>query len=94
MTGAIYQFSVMRNQLILLNFLSTENNSDEKDFVTHISCGETKNIAATRQGAIYDIPSKIYQFEKHVKIQKISCGHEHTVLLTKNGDVYSWGNGL
>ncbi|XP_059611056.1 uncharacterized protein LOC132257957 [Phlebotomus argentipes] len=92
--GQLYQFSVEKNQMIMLNFISTEDSSEQKNQITHVACGETKNIAITNQNAVYDIPSKIHKFEKHVKIQKISCGHEHALLLTKNGDVYSWGNGL
>ncbi|XP_055683095.1 RCC1 domain-containing protein 1 [Lutzomyia longipalpis] len=93
--GELFRYSVERNHMLLLNFIATEGDlKTGEHLITHIACGETKNIAVTNQNVIYDIPSKIYKFDKHIKVQKISCGHEHAVLLTKNGDVFSWGNGL
>ena len=37
---------------------------------------------------------KIHEFPKHQKIKKIVCGVEHCLLLTSNGDVFSFGCGL
>ncbi|GAB0092398.1 RCC1 domain-containing protein 1 [Sergentomyia squamirostris] len=94
-SGKLYKYCADKNEFILLNFLTADDNSLGSDhFITHIACGETKNIAVTNQNIIYDIPTKIHKFSKHIKIQKISSGHEHVVLLTRNGDVYTWGNGL
>lgn len=41
-----------------------------------------------------DEQKTIYEFPKHQKIKKIVCGTEHCVLLTSNGDVFSFGCGL
>ncbi|CRK92458.1 CLUMA_CG006020, isoform A [Clunio marinus] len=37
---------------------------------------------------------KLHEFASHQRIKKISCGMEHCVLLTSNGDVFSFGCGL
>lgn len=40
-------------------------------------------------------PKKVDFFEKNnIKVKKLSAGLYHTVALTTEGDVYSWGRGL
>ena len=40
------------------------------------------------------IPKKIKFFEeKGIKIKDIACGIRHCVVLTEQGDVYTWGRG-
>ncbi len=36
------------------------------------------------------VPIKVIGLEMH-KITEISCGAYHSLVLTNNGDVYSWG---
>ena len=34
----------------------------------------------------------VIEFSKIVKIEEISCGSRHTLILTDRGDIYGWGN--
>lgn len=38
--------------------------------------------------------NKIHEFHKHQKIKKMASGAEHCLLLTSNGDIFSFGCGL
>lgn len=74
------------------------NNSAESkksdEFITDICCGETMSIAVTNKNTLYSIPSKIHQFPSHVKVKKMVCGIEHTLVLTTNGDIFAFGSGM
>jgi alpha-tubulin suppressor-like RCC1 family protein len=47
-------------------------------------------------GAAYDayqeIPTKVLSLGAAVKGVRIACGHKHTALLDKDGNVWVWGN--
>lgn len=62
--------------------------------ITHIACGMHIVCAVSNANGVYNIPSKILQLPRHMRVQQLVCGLEHALLLTTNGDVYSWGNGL
>ncbi|CAD6992391.1 unnamed protein product [Ceratitis capitata] len=62
--------------------------------ITHIACGSNINVAISATNTVYSVPSKIHQFQKHFRVQQLQCGFEHALLLSGNGDVYSWGNGF
>ncbi|XP_011192309.2 RCC1 domain-containing protein 1 [Zeugodacus cucurbitae] len=66
----------------------------EHAHITHIACGANINVAISEANAVYSVPSKIHQFSKHFRVKQLQCGFEHAVLLSANGDVYSWGNGF
>ncbi|EDV42565.1 uncharacterized protein Dana_GF18053 [Drosophila ananassae] len=63
--------------------------------VEHIACGSHMNVAVSSENAVYSIPSCLHQFPgRQFRVKQLECGHEHAVLLSRNGDVYTWGNGL
>ncbi|XP_049306541.1 RCC1 domain-containing protein 1 [Bactrocera dorsalis] len=62
--------------------------------ITHIACGSNINVAISETNAVYSVPSKIHQLPKHFRVKQLQCGFEHALLLSANGDVYSWGNGF
>lgn len=101
--GNCYKFLFDSAELCELNFLGVDQNSSLSDetplgkksdtgVVEHIACGHTFSVAVTSTNVVYNIPSRIYEFPKHVKVKKVSCGAEHALILTTNGDVYSWGS--
>ncbi|XP_054735336.1 RCC1 domain-containing protein 1 [Anastrepha obliqua] len=66
----------------------------ERLHITHIACGSNITVAVSATNAVYSVPSKIHQFPKHFRVRQIQCGFEHALLLSANGDIYSWGNGF
>lgn len=66
----------------------------ESFHITHIACGSNINVAISETNTVYSVPSKIHQFPKHFRVKQLQCGFEHALLLSANGDVYSWGNGF
>lgn len=69
-----------------------ELNSRLDEYITHIAAGRSFSIVVTNKNNVYNLPLKIYTFPTHVKIKKISCGNEHCLILTSNGDLYGFGN--
>lgn len=67
-------------------------NKENDEIVTHIASGRSFSIAITNKNTVYNIPVKIFNFPTHVKIKKISCGNEHCLMLTSNGDIYAFGS--
>lgn len=67
-------------------------NENRDEFITHISAGRSLTVIVTNKNNVYNMPLKIYTFPAHVKIKKISCGHEHCLILTRNGDLYAFGS--
>lgn len=103
--GDIWRLCMQSLELRKLNFVTTEIvmtrkpifESDVKinepiEFVNDIGCTHTFSIAITNLNSVYSIPSKICVLPNHVKVTKISCGAEHVLLLTSNGDVYAFGS--
>lgn len=106
-SGDVYKIVISSFQKEKLNFISVEKpkpkpksvfvmprTSEEPERVTDVACGELICVAVTNYNSIYNIPNKTIQLERHEKVRKICCGAEHAMLLTENGDVYTWGNGL
>lgn len=69
-----------------------ELNERKDEFITHIAAGRTFSVAITNKNNVYNMPMKIHTFPSHVKIKKISCGNEHCLILTTNGDLYAFGS--
>lgn len=103
--GDIWKLCMQSLELRKLNFVTTEivptrkpifsedsNPTEPIEFVNDIGCTHTFSIAITSCNSVYSIPSKICILPKHVKVKKISCGAEHVLLLTSNGDVYAFGS--
>lgn len=68
------------------------NKKQSSETIQHIACGHTFSVAVTSTNAVYNIPTRIYDFPRHIKVKKLACGAEHAVILTTNGDVYAWGS--
>ncbi|XP_019528473.3 E3 ISG15--protein ligase HERC5 [Aedes albopictus] len=95
--GHLLKYDIYSQQTNKLDFLTVENSpeTESTETITHIACGEKVSVAVTSPGKfVFNIPSKTFTFPKHVRIRKIAVGLEHCLLLTGNGDVYSWGCGL
>lgn len=67
-------------------------NENRDEFITHIATGRSLTVILTNKNNLYNMPLKIYSFPVHVKIKKISCGNEHCLILTRNGDLYAFGS--
>lgn len=81
----------------IFDSLSKENcnqmkSNGNEEFFTHIACGRSFSLAVSDQNSVYQIPVKVFTFPSHIKIRKISCGNEHALILTTNGDVYALGS--
>lgn len=75
-------------------FVKSTSTKNDVEKIIDIAIGETVCIALTSFNAIYNIPNLTFLFKRHVKVQKICCGNEHSMILTGNGDVFTWGTGL
>ncbi|ETN60080.1 RCC1 domain containing 1 [Anopheles darlingi] len=97
-TGRLLKYDSNEDRTVTLDFLGVEDKgqqSDELDeIITHLSCGEHVAVACSSKNVVYNIPNKTVTFPRHVRVLKIASGFEHSLLLTRNGDVYSWGSGL
>lgn len=67
-------------------------NENRDEFITHIAAGRSLTVFITNKNNVYNMPMKIYTFATHVKIKKVTCGNEHCLILTRNGDLYVFGS--
>lgn len=78
-----------------INFSAQQQNQlneNRDEFITHIAAGRSLTVILTNKNNVFNMPLKIYSFPAHVKIKKISCGNEHCLILTRNGDLYAFGS--
>lgn len=76
-----------------ITFGKLECPADESsEHFTHIACGRSMTVAITTENNIYNLPLRIATFPKHIKVKQVSCGNEHCLILTTNGDVYAFGS--
>lgn len=79
------------------NFISRDL-SELTETITDISSTHHSLFAINVNNHLYEISlklqNKIHEFPKHQKIKKIVSGAEHSIVLTSNGDVFSFGCGL
>lgn len=103
--GDVFKINIRTFEKEQLNFLNVDNpvvkksifvmnNAENKERITDIACGENFHVAVSKFNKIFNIPNLTYQLPRHMKIKKIVCGVEHAILLTMNGDCYTWGVGL
>lgn len=105
--GDVFQImigSFEKRQIMCLNieegperksiFVQSSSKKKEIEKIVDIACGETVCVAVTSFNAVYNIPNLTHVFERHEKVQKVCCGYEHSMVLTGNGDVFTWGTGL
>uniref|UniRef100_A0A182PP79 Uncharacterized protein n=1 Tax=Anopheles epiroticus TaxID=199890 RepID=A0A182PP79_9DIPT len=95
-SGELQKYDPVEDRVSGLNFLgiTSDNTSAAKGVITHLACGECVTVACTSTNAVYNIPNHTTTLPKHVRIKKVVAGFEHCLMLTTNGDVYSWGGGL
>lgn len=58
---------------------------------THANATDMIAVAADSDGHLYSLPARIPC--DRLCVSSLSCGKEHCLLLTSQGDVYSWGGG-
>uniref|UniRef100_A0A182TCL4 RCC1 domain-containing protein 1 n=1 Tax=Anopheles maculatus TaxID=74869 RepID=A0A182TCL4_9DIPT len=96
-TGELLKYDCLTETVVPLNFLGIENDDKNKTknfSITHLACGECVSVACTSTNGVYNIPNHTITLPRHVRIRKVVTGFEHCLLLSTNGDVYSWGGGL
>lgn len=65
--------------------------------LSHLSCTSSSLYAIVNSHIVHRLSptsSLIHEFPSHQKIKKICSGLEHLIILTTNGDLYSFGCGL
>ncbi|XP_061400626.1 E3 ISG15--protein ligase Herc6 [Musca vetustissima] len=62
--------------------------------IENIACGNTIMVAIGMSNEVFTGTTEVHRFPKHVRTKQLVCGFEHALLLTHNGDIYTWGNGL
>ncbi|XP_050079447.1 probable E3 ubiquitin-protein ligase HERC3 [Anopheles maculipalpis] len=95
--GELLKYNCSIETVVPVNFLGIENDDKmktKKCHITHLACGECVSVACTSSNGVYNIPNHTITLPQHVRIRKVATGFEHCLLLTTNGDVYSWGGGL
>lgn len=87
--GSMFIYNFIEAQLEPLNILPSVDET-----VIDISCTFDSNFTITNTNSLYKNSSKIHQFSKQQNIKKLVSGAEHSLVLTSNGDILSWGCGL
>jgi alpha-tubulin suppressor-like RCC1 family protein len=91
--GQISQYTIESRDLRKLN-TSFDKTSEQ---LTQISSRYQALYGVTSTNSIYQLVpdfKMITNFPKHQKVRKLCSGLEHTMALTTNGEVYSFGCGL
>jgi alpha-tubulin suppressor-like RCC1 family protein len=86
-SGEIHKLDFDTGELTKLEFLQNNRIQLIDSGIAFTSCVTTSN-------SLYNIPVQIHKFEKRQKIKKLRVGNENGILLTANGDVFTWGCGL
>jgi hypothetical protein len=89
---------------------SFKNSSLENEKIVMISCGHWHLLALTESGRVFGWGHNLFRqlgvdFYRHsiepiiielngLKIQKISCGYSHSLLLSCDGDIYAFGGNI
>jgi alpha-tubulin suppressor-like RCC1 family protein len=97
----------MSDFIFKLNFEELKSNEFNEEKVKAISCGFGHALALTESGCVYswgnnnwgqlgvgdnenrEIPTLVIL--KDIIIEKISCGPKHSLLLSRDGDIYAFG---
>lgn len=88
--GILWKCLFVNLEMKELEFLDVEKQLQDNstnffpDYITDIACSETFSVATTKEGDIYNIPTKILTLKNNDKIKKICCGMEHAVLVNFN----------
>lgn len=69
-----------------------------RERIAIMSCSSEHLHVVTSSNQLYQLSTteqtKLHEFPKHQKIKKLATGAEHSILLTTNGDIFSYGCGL
>ncbi|XP_023245825.1 ultraviolet-B receptor UVR8 [Copidosoma floridanum] len=76
---------------VVPDFISCSDEGGRKEHVIKVVQGRC-TVALTNAGHVFNIPVMLNNPET-VEFVDIACGFDHTILLAKNGDVYSIGMG-
>ncbi|XP_053697522.1 probable E3 ubiquitin-protein ligase HERC3 [Sabethes cyaneus] len=92
--GDLFRYHFNSKQTDCLE-LTEESADSECEKITHIACGNDISVAITNRNAVFNIPQPqpIFSFPRHVRIAQVVVGFAHCLVLTSNGEVYSWGSG-
>jgi len=88
--GKVSQYNVM-SKIFHQTGLSLKGSSE---IITQISATSKALYGISSTNCLYKILPKIdliHEFQKHQKVKKMESGLEHTIILTSNGDIYSFG---
>lgn len=87
--GTAWSFDFLSGELSQLKMSET---------IADLACTHKSLYVVTTNNHVIEVSpqqqKKIHEFPKHQKIKKIVSGVEHCVILTSNGDVFSFGCGL
>ncbi|KAG5681646.1 hypothetical protein PVAND_011061 [Polypedilum vanderplanki] len=92
-SGKISKYNISTQEFITLD--TPLNHNFER--LIYISCRFQTLMGVSNSNCVYQLFPEfklIYKFLKHQRVKKISSGLEHTIILTNNGDVFSFGCGL
>lgn len=84
-----YDFSSNNDDLKKIEFAE-----DFSSPILSVCAGNAFSSCYDKFNDLFNIPTKIHTFASHEKIKKMELGAEHGILLTTNGDCYTWGCGL
>ncbi|KAL7035310.1 hypothetical protein ACKWTF_008318 [Chironomus riparius] len=88
--GRISQYNVM-SKIVYQIQLSLKTSSE---IITQISATSKALYGISNTNSLYKILPEvdlIHEFQKHQRVKKMQSGLEHTLILTSNGDVFSFG---
>ncbi|KAE8295841.1 putative E3 ubiquitin-protein ligase HERC4 [Larimichthys crocea] len=67
-----------------------------KEKIQAVSCGDDTVTLLSERGSVLHVDAHTYtpqprQFFSDIPVSRIACGSQHSVALTKDGQVYTWG---
>ena len=65
-----------------------------RNFQGQLGLGDPSTFTLNERGHPHQPEFKHVKALSHVQVSKVSCGGEHSVALTKSGEVYTFGKGM
>lgn len=62
--------------------------------IRHIAVAKSYSIGITCLNNLYNIPDKVCTMPKRIRVKKLICGYEHSLILDFNGDLYAFGSSM
>ncbi|XP_075147257.1 RCC1 domain-containing protein 1 isoform X2 [Haematobia irritans] len=88
----LYEVRFQRNEGLIHH--SRPLNEDSGTKISSVACGNAFMVALGESNEVFSGTTQIHQFPNNVRVKQLECGFEHALMLTHNGDLYTWGNGL